>query len=115
MSNQSNQVSEFFNGESDRSNVLLQYLKSLSPETVTQLSKPSSSEVFQVMERNIVGLLGNMPSEHFGVTITTNRESLGKLLASAMMSGYFIRNAEQRMNFDMAFQGSEISDSDVND
>lgn len=113
MSNQSNRVSEFFNGESEGSNLLWQYVKSLTPETVTQLSKPTSSEVFQVMERNIVGLLGNLPSEHFGVNITTNRENLGRLLASAMISGYFIRNAEQRMNFDMTIQGSEASDSEV--
>jgi hypothetical protein len=111
MSNQSNRVSEFFDSESEASNLLWQYVKSLSPDTVTQLSKPSSSEVFQVMERNIVGLLGNMPPEHFGVTITTNRENLGRLLASAMMSGYFLRNAEQRMNFEVALQGSESDDS----
>ncbi|MBD2293836.1 DUF760 domain-containing protein [Anabaena sphaerica FACHB-251] len=115
MSNQSNRVSEFFNSESENSNLLWQYVKSLSPETVTQLSKPTSSEVFQVMERNIVGLLGNLPSEHFGVTITTSRESLGRLLASAMISGYFLRNAEQRMDFDMALQGTEANSSDIAD
>ncbi|MEA5577689.1 DUF760 domain-containing protein [Anabaena sp. UHCC 0451] len=113
MSNQPNRVSEFFNGESENSNILWQYLKSLSPETVTQLSKPTSAEVFQVMERNIVGLLGNLPSEHFGITITTNRENLGRLLASAMISGYFLRNAEQRMDFDIALQGTEANSSDV--
>ncbi|RCJ42248.1 hypothetical protein A6770_08545 [Nostoc minutum NIES-26] len=112
MSNSSNQVSEFFNSESETGNLLWQYVKSLSPETVTQLSKPSSTEVFQVMERNIVGLLGNLPSEHFGVTVTTSRESLGRLLASAMISGYFLRNAEQRMNFDMALQGTETIDNE---
>ena len=111
MSNQSNRVSEFFDSESEVSNLLWQYVKSLSPDTVSQLSKPSSSEVFQVMERNIVGLLGNMPPENFGVTITTNRENLGRLLASAMMSGYFLRNAEQRMNFEVALQGTESDDS----
>jgi hypothetical protein len=113
VSNQSNRVSEFFNGEAENSNLLWQYVKSLSPETVTQLSKPSSAEVFQVMERNIVGLLGNLPSEHFGVTITTSRESLGRLLASAMISGYFLRNAEQRMNFDMVLQGTETNSNDT--
>ncbi|AFZ58129.1 DUF760 domain-containing protein [Anabaena cylindrica FACHB-243] len=109
MSNQSNRVSEFFDSESETSNLLWQYVKSLSPETVTQLSKPSSAEVFQVMERNIFGLLGNLPPEHFGVTITTSRESLGRLLASAMISGYFLRNAEQRMDFDMVLQGNEAN------
>lgn len=109
MNNPSNQVSEFFNGEFQGSNSLWQYVSSLSPDTVTQLSKPSSSEVFGVIERNIIGLLGNLPSEHFNVNITTNRESLGKLLASAMISGYFLRNAEQRMNFETALQECEVN------
>lgn len=109
MSNPSNQVSEFFNSEPETSEVLWQYVKALSPETITQLSKPNSPEVFQVMERNIVGLLGNLPAENFGVTITTSRESLGRLLASAMISGYFLRNAEQRMSFEMALQGTETN------
>ena len=114
MSNQSNRVSEFFSGESETSNLLWQYVKSLSPETVNQLSKPSSAEVFQVMERNIMGLLGNISSEHFGVTITTNRENMGRLLASAMISGYFLRNAEQRMNFELAVQGTETNNTELN-
>jgi Protein of unknown function (DUF760) len=112
VSNPSNRVSEFFNSESETNDALWQYVKALSPETVSQLSKPTSGEVLQVMERNIMGLLGNLPSEHFGVTITTNRENLGRLLASAMISGYFLRNAEQRMTFEMALQGTEINDSE---
>jgi hypothetical protein len=112
VSNPSNQVSEFFNSEPETNEVLWQYVKALSPETITQLSKPNSPEVFQVMERNIVGLLGNLPAEHFGVTITTSRESLGRLLASAMISGYFLRNAEQRMNFEMALQGTETNNTE---
>ena len=103
MSNESNQISEFFDGEAETGNLLWQYVQSLSPETVTDLSKPTTAEVFQVMERNIVGLLGNLPSEHFNVAVSTNRENLGRLLASAMISGYFLRNAEQRMGFEESF------------
>ncbi|MBD2211019.1 DUF760 domain-containing protein [Nostoc linckia FACHB-104] len=113
MSNPSNRVSEFFDSESETTDVLWQYVKSLSPETVSQLSKPTSPEVLQVMERNIIGLLGNLPSEHFGVSITTSRESLGRLLASAMISGYFLRNAEQRMNFEMVLQGTETNNYEI--
>ena len=109
MSNPSNQISEFFDGESQSGNMLWQYVQALSPETVNQLSKPTSPEVFQVMEQNIVGLLGNLPSEHFGVTITTNRENLGRLLASAMISGYFLRNAEQQMSFEKSLQVAEVN------
>jgi len=112
VSNSSNQISEFFNGESENSNLLWHYVQSLNPETIAQLSKPDSGEVFQVMERNIVGLLGGLPPEHFGVTISTSRENLGRLLASAMISGYFLRNAEQRMNFETAFQAVETSASE---
>ena len=113
MSNKSNRVSEFFNSESETSNLLWQYVKSLSPETVNQLSKPNSTEVLQVMERNIIGLLGNLPSEQFGITISTSRENLGRLLASAMISGYFLRNAEQRMGFDVVMQTTESNSSEV--
>lgn len=109
MNNSSNQVSEFFEGESETNNLLWQYVQSLNPETITQLSKPSSTEVFQVMERNIIGLLGSLPSEHFNVSISTSRENLGRLLASAMISGYFLRNAEQRMGFEKSLQGFETN------
>jgi hypothetical protein len=93
-------------------NQLWQYVQSLSPDTIEQMSKPNSTEVFQLMEQNIMGLLGHLPAEHFGVSISTSREHLGRLLASAMMSGYFIRNAEQRMDFENAI--CQI-DSSVND
>lgn len=112
MSNRNNRMPEFLGNEDEPTNLLWQYVQSMTPETVAQLSKPTSTEVFQVMERNIVGLLGNLPSEHFGITITTNRENLGRLLASAMISGYFLRNAEQRMAFEKSLQTfpSHVSD-----
>jgi len=65
------------------------------------------------MEKNIIGLLGNLPQEHFGITITTSRENLGRLLASAMINGYFLRNAEHRMTFDIALQGTESKTEEV--
>lgn len=88
-------------------NTLWQYVQSLSPETITQLSQPQSPEVFQVIEHNIIGLLGSLPSDNFDVEISTNRENLGRLLASAMMSGYFLRNAEQRMTFEESFLATQ--------
>jgi Protein of unknown function (DUF760) len=98
--NESNHHQHLLDGDANGNNGLWHYVQSLSPEAIAKLSRPESNEVFQVMERNILGLLGHLPSEHFDVTINTNREHLGKLLASAMMSGYFLRNAEQRMGFE---------------
>lgn len=112
MNDISDHTPEFFEGDAN-TNLLWDYVQSMSPETIAQLSKPMSSEVFQVMERNIVGLLGNLPPEHFGVTINTSRENLGRLLASAMISGYFLRNAEQRMVFEKSWYMAESHSSDA--
>ncbi len=107
MNNLSNRVPEFFGSDSEGDNLLRQYVQSMSPEMVAQLSKPNSPEVFQVMEHTIVGMLGNLPPEHFGVTITTSREHLARLLAAAMINGYFLNNAEQRMAFEKSLQLAE--------
>lgn len=116
MAQELNPMSNFWASESttdrDPSESLMQYIQSLNPETIAQLSRPASPEVVRLMERNIVGLLGVLPSEQFDVSITTNREHLGRLLASAMMGGYFLRNAEQRMGFEQSLQNwaSGLSD-----
>jgi len=94
------QISGLFGSNGEHGGQLLQYVQEMSPETIAKLSKPESSEVFQVMERNVIGLLGGLPSEQFDVTVATSREHLGRLLVSAMMSGYFLPNAEQRLAFE---------------
>lgn len=109
MSNSSGKTPDLFSGfrGAEGANSLMQYVHAMSPETIAQLSNPASSEVQQMMEHNIIGLLGGLPSQHFDVEITTNRENLGRLLASAMMSGYFLRGAEQRMAFEHSLMSAE--------
>lgn len=108
MSNPSGKTPELFGSkEFEQVNSLMQYVHSMSPDTIAQLSNPTSPEVQQMMEHNIVALLGGLPSEHFDVEITTNRANLGRLLASAMMSGYFLRGAEQRMTFEHSLMSTE--------
>lgn len=113
MNNSSNPFPEVFGSSTESSELLWRYLQAMSPETISQLSKPTSPEVLQVIERNVIGLLGGLPSEHFDVEITTSREHLGRLLASAMISGYFLRNAEQRMAFEKSLLASEAYTSDA--
>ncbi|MDG2990340.1 DUF760 domain-containing protein [Candidatus Synechococcus calcipolaris G9] len=84
---------------------LWNYLQDLDADVVARLSRPTSTEMSVVMERHIGNLLGYLPPEGFDVSITTNREHLGRLLASAMMSGYFLRGAEQRLEFERSLQG----------
>ena len=106
MTNNFKYSQRFFDNEGENGESLWGYIQSLSPETIARLSKPDSSEVFQFMEQNIVSLLGNLPSEHFGITVNTTREDLGRLLASAMMSGYFLRNVEQPMGFEKSLRAT---------
>lgn len=113
MSNPSGKTPELFGSkEFEQMNSLMQYVHSMSPETIAHLSNPASPEVQHMMEHNIIALLGGLPSQHFDVEITTNRENLGRLLASAMMSGYFLRGAEQRMAFERSVMSTEASADD---
>lgn len=96
MSNLSNQISKFSGASAEEGNRLWQYIQSLSPETIIQYSQPNP-EVAQIMERDLAQMLGILPSEQFDIEITTSREQLGQLLAAAMLKGYFLYNAQQRM------------------
>ncbi|MEO0373406.1 MAG: DUF760 domain-containing protein [Cyanobacteria bacterium P01_A01_bin.17] len=82
---------------SPSTNQLWQYVQSMDENSVGRLSKPESEDVKQVMERHILSLLGNLPSEQFDVMVTTSREHLAHLLSAAMLNGYFLRAAEQRL------------------
>ncbi|NES67581.1 MAG: DUF760 domain-containing protein [Okeania sp. SIO2D1] len=108
MNNLPGHPSEYSANQPSSDNLLWQYVQSLNPETVAQLSKPEL-EVAQIMEQNLRGILGNLPPEHFGMTITTSRENLGQILASAMMSGYFLHQAKQRMELDKSIQAMHSS------
>jgi hypothetical protein len=83
---------------------LMNYLQSLDPDLVAQLSQPQSPEITKVMEQNITSLIGNLPGGHFDVRVTTSKENLGRLLASAMISGYFLKSAELRYSFERSLQ-----------
>lgn len=109
MNNSSGQTPAFWDNGQGGGNALLEYVQSMSSETVSQLSRPVSSDVMQAMEHNIVGLLGGLPGQHFDISVTTSREHLGRLLASAMMSGYFLKSAEQRLAFEEAIVSSDVS------
>ena len=112
MNNLDQRNPDFFDNQTVDSNSLLKYIKSLNPETVTQLSKPDSPEVWGAIERTITSMLGGLPSENFNVMVTTNRESLGTLLVSAMLNGYLLRNVEQRLEFEKSLQSLEADSQD---
>lgn len=84
-------------------NLLLDYLKDQSPETLATVAQSVSPEAQQIIHQNIQNLLGILPPPQFNVTITADRENLAGLIGSAMMTGYFIRQMETRMQLDKSF------------
>lgn len=86
--------------ESEIGNILLQYLKRQKPEVLEQIAQSATPEIKQIISQNVQGLVGMLPSEDFNVQIVTDRENMANILASAMMTGYFLRRMEQRMELD---------------
>ncbi|MEB3283318.1 MAG: DUF760 domain-containing protein [Lyngbya sp.] len=91
------------NGNETSENALLSYLQDQHPEVLSQIAQSASPEIKEIISNNVQGLIGVLPSDDFDVQITTNRENLAGLLASAMMTGYFLRQMEQRMHLDESF------------
>jgi len=103
-------------GDALTANELLNYLQHQPPEVLSRVAKSATPEVRQIVSQNVQGLLGMLPNEHFNVQVTTNRDNLSGLLASAMMTGYFLRQMEQRMELEtkitgMGFGMEETSES----
>ncbi|AFY62454.1 MULTISPECIES: DUF760 domain-containing protein [Cyanophyceae] len=100
--------SEFFSDatEEHTNNLLLKYLQNQSPEVLSRVARSASPEIRQIISHNVQGLVGGLPSEAFNIQITTDRDNLAGLLASAMMTGYFLRQMEQRMELEAGFASS---------
>ena len=99
---------DFFGGDTEegQANPLLKYLQHQSPEVLARVAKSVSPEIRQIISQNVQGLVGVLPSEAFNVQITTDRENLAGLLASAMMTGYFLSRMEQRMELEASIRGT---------
>ncbi|MEM8545500.1 MAG: DUF760 domain-containing protein [Cyanobacteria bacterium P01_H01_bin.119] len=96
-------------GDDEASNQLLQYLKHQSPEVLSRVAQAVTPEIKQIISQNVQGLIGVLPGDGFNVQISTDRENLAGLLASAMMTGYFLRQMEQRMEMDASLMGALFS------
>lgn len=91
--------------DNDQTNQLLKYLQHQPPEVLTRVAQSASGEIKQIIAQNVQGLIGVLPADGFSVQVTTDRENLAGLLASAMMTGYFLRQMEQRMELEHRVAG----------
>ncbi|EAR18527.1 DUF760 domain-containing protein [Synechococcus sp. W2B2] len=88
-------------------NGLIQYLQDQSPDVLQRVAKSASNDIQDVIRHNVQGLLGMLPSEQFEVKVTAHRDNLANMLASAMMTGYFLRQMEQRKELEDAMFGDD--------
>lgn len=98
--------------EDAQANLLIKYLQKQPPEVLARVAKSVSPEIKQIISQNVQGLVGVLPSEAFNVQIVTDKDNIAGLLASAMMTGYFLRKMEQRMELETSMLGSNAFDDD---
>ncbi|PZO17808.1 MAG: hypothetical protein DCF25_10680 [Leptolyngbya foveolarum] len=98
--------------EDNQVNELMDYLQHQPPEVLSRVAQSVSGEIKQIISHNVQGLVGVLPEDGFSVQINTDRENLAGLLASAMMTGYFLRQMEQRMELETNLSGSLDLDRD---
>ena len=103
------------NNDCQEGNGLIQYLQDQSPDVLQRVAKSASNDIQDIIRHNVQGLLGMLPGEQFEVKVTANRDNLASLLASAMMTGYFLRQMEQRKELEESLFADEAMAVDKDD
>jgi Protein of unknown function (DUF760) len=88
-------------------NPLAQYIQSLPEEAIVRMHQPDP-DAAKLIEGNIMGMLGALPSQLFDVNVTMSRQALGQLIGTAMVYGYFLHTAEQRMALEKTLPQLEL-------
>ena len=95
------------NNEGHEANALIQYLQDQPADVLQRVAKSASPEIQEIIRHNVQGLLGMLPGEQFEVKVTSSKDNLASLLASAMMTGYFLRQMEQRKQLEETLVSDE--------
>ena len=105
------------NSDGQEGNALIQYLQDQSPDVLQRVAKSASNEIQEIIRHNVQGLLGMLPGEQFDVKVTASRDNFASLLPSAMMTGYFLRQIEQRKELEESMfsdESMEVTPEDLN-
>lgn len=86
-----------------RSNRLQKYIQAQSVQDMSRMASEISPDVRQMIGSNVQALLGYLPASEFNTTVMASKESLQNLLASAMVTGYFMHAMETRMGMEDIF------------
>ena len=72
-----------------------------------RVAKSASEDIQEIIRHNVQGLLGMLPADQFDVKITSSKDNIANLLSSAMMTGYFLRQMEQRKELEQTLKNDE--------
>lgn len=86
-----------------RPNRLQKYIQAQSVQDMSRMATEISGDVRQMIGSNVQALLGYLPASEFNTTVMASKESLQNLLASAMVTGYFMHAMETRMGMEELF------------
>ena len=101
------------NNDPNEGNDLIQYLQKQSPEVLQRVAKSASEDIQEIIKHNVQGLLGMLPTEQFDVKITSSKDNIANLLSSAMMTGYFLRQMEQRKELEQTLINDDNMSVDI--
>tara|TARA_Y100001933_G_scaffold213612_1_gene219318 strand:+ start:216 stop:554 length:339 start_codon:yes stop_codon:yes gene_type:complete len=101
------------NNDPNEGNDLIQYLQKQSPEVLQRVAKSASEDIQEIIKHNVQGLLGMLPSDQFDVKITSSKDNIANLLSSAMMTGYFLRQMEQRKELEQTLVNDDNMSVDI--
>ncbi|KAJ0754474.1 hypothetical protein HanPI659440_Chr09g0347241 [Helianthus annuus] len=86
--------------------VIANMLKQIEPMDTSVISKGVSDPVKDSMKRMISAMLGLLPSDQLSVKISVSKRPLVRLLASSLITGYTLWNAEYRVTLMRNFETS---------
>lgn len=90
-----------------RPNRLQKYIHTQSVQDMSRLASEISPDVRQLIGANVQALLGYLPASEFNTTVVASKENLQNLLASAMLTGFFMHSMETRMQMESLFESDK--------
>lgn len=94
-------------------NKLHEYIQSQSMQDMARLASEISPQVKQIIAGNVQSLLGYLPGQEFQTTVAAEKSSFQNLLASAMVTGYFMHAMESRMKMESVFTSDTPGESEA--
>ncbi len=102
-------------GAAQQPNQLHEYIQSQSMQDMARLASEISPQVKQIIAGNVQALLGYLPGQEFQTTVAAEKGSLQNLLASAMVTGYFMHAMENRMKMESLFTEAPASSEEASE